>query len=327
MKPIDGLSFQLYSARMLEPLERQFELLAGLGYRRVEPFGGLLDDPARLKRAARPARHDGAELPCRPRSPARRRQSGDRGSAAISACARSLRRRRRSANATAARPSGARSARSWRTLGKAVNAEGLAFGWHNHNWEYQKAADGSVLSRPDVRRGAGPRSGRPISPGSRAAAPIRRPSSGATRAASSSCHIKDIAPPGNASTRTDGPIRAMACSTGPRCAPRCGRPACSLFVVEHDKPNDVARFARRAAANDCAAGRDRHGTARRRHHRLRHDLRHLHAEHDPLSRAAGSSPAPTFARTRRTPRPRSTASRRAASMRCWRAPTSTSWST
>ena len=27
MKPIDGLSFQLYSARMLEPLEQQFELL------------------------------------------------------------------------------------------------------------------------------------------------------------------------------------------------------------------------------------------------------------------------------------------------------------
>ena len=46
MKPIDGLSFQLYSARTLEPLERQFEMLAGLGYRRVEPFGGLLDDPA-----------------------------------------------------------------------------------------------------------------------------------------------------------------------------------------------------------------------------------------------------------------------------------------
>jgi len=50
MKPVDGLSFQLYSARALEPLERQFELLAELRYRRVEPFGGLLDDPARFKR-------------------------------------------------------------------------------------------------------------------------------------------------------------------------------------------------------------------------------------------------------------------------------------
>ena len=30
MKPIDGLSFQLYSARAIAPLEQQFELLAGL---------------------------------------------------------------------------------------------------------------------------------------------------------------------------------------------------------------------------------------------------------------------------------------------------------
>jgi len=49
MTPIEGLSFQLYSARTLEPLEAQFELLAGLGYKKVEPFGGLLNDPQRLK--------------------------------------------------------------------------------------------------------------------------------------------------------------------------------------------------------------------------------------------------------------------------------------
>src|SRR4249919_3194317 len=50
MTPLDGLSFQLFSARSLEPLEAQFELLAGLGYKRVEPYGGLFNDPPRLKR-------------------------------------------------------------------------------------------------------------------------------------------------------------------------------------------------------------------------------------------------------------------------------------
>ena len=49
MTPIDGLSFQLYSARTIEPLEAQFELLAGLGYKKVEPFGGLFGDPQKLK--------------------------------------------------------------------------------------------------------------------------------------------------------------------------------------------------------------------------------------------------------------------------------------
>ena len=46
MKPIDGLSFQLYSAHD-RAAGAAIELLAGLGYRRVEPFGGLLDDPRR----------------------------------------------------------------------------------------------------------------------------------------------------------------------------------------------------------------------------------------------------------------------------------------
>jgi hypothetical protein len=49
MTSLDGLSFQFYSARTLEPLEAQFELLAGLGYTKVEPYGGLLNDPRRLK--------------------------------------------------------------------------------------------------------------------------------------------------------------------------------------------------------------------------------------------------------------------------------------
>src|SRR5581483_10541126 len=48
--PIDRLSFQLYSARSIEPLEAQFKLLAGLGYRMVEPWGGLFNDTETLKR-------------------------------------------------------------------------------------------------------------------------------------------------------------------------------------------------------------------------------------------------------------------------------------
>ncbi len=49
MKAIDKLSFQLYSARFLQPLDRQIELLAGLGYRHVEPFGGLFSDVPKLR--------------------------------------------------------------------------------------------------------------------------------------------------------------------------------------------------------------------------------------------------------------------------------------
>ena len=50
MIPLDALSFQLYSARSLASPEEQFDLLAGLGYRMVEPYGAFLDDPDRFKR-------------------------------------------------------------------------------------------------------------------------------------------------------------------------------------------------------------------------------------------------------------------------------------
>src|SRR6478735_8823607 len=101
MAPIDGLSFQLYSARTFEPLEAQFELLAGLGYKKVEPFGGLFNDPQKLK--SQLERHAmSAPTGC---APIRWPRSG---CAETSAFGRSTRRRRRQASATAARPSGPR---------------------------------------------------------------------------------------------------------------------------------------------------------------------------------------------------------------------------
>jgi sugar phosphate isomerase/epimerase len=44
MAPVDLLSFQLYSARDFPPLETQLATLAALGYRQVEPYGGLYGD-------------------------------------------------------------------------------------------------------------------------------------------------------------------------------------------------------------------------------------------------------------------------------------------
>src|SRR4029078_11922974 len=121
MKPINGLSFQLYSARTVEPLEAQFELLAGLGYKKVEPFGGLFGDPQKLK--SQLERH-GMSAPRRSSRAApngtacrrRQRMSASTGCAPIrlqqAACAvtsasrQSTPPRRPLASATAARPSG-----------------------------------------------------------------------------------------------------------------------------------------------------------------------------------------------------------------------------
>jgi len=245
MKPIDGLSFQLYSARMLEPLERQFELLAGLGYRHVEPFGGLLADPARLKRLldqhgmTAPSCHVGMD---RLRADVR---------AAIAIC-RDLGVRTVIAPAP---PPGERDggAAEWRALGQElarygamVRHEGLAFAWHNHHWEYgtangQRYLDLMFAEAPDLawqadlawiaRGGADP------------AAELRRHAGRVV-----SCHIKDIAPPGECLDE-DGwadPGHGVLDWNALRAAMR--ETGVQSFVVEHDKPNDVARFARRAAA-------------------------------------------------------------------------------
>src|SRR5437762_9026857 len=141
MTPIEGLLFQLYSARTLEPLEAVFELLAGLGYKKVEAFGGLLNAPQRLKRQlevhrmSMPSAHVGLDR-LRADPVAAVRLCRDLGVQTIYA---------------PAPPPGERDGgevewtalgRELDRIGKIVTAEGLKFGWHNHNWEYAKAADG-----------------------------------------------------------------------------------------------------------------------------------------------------------------------------------------
>jgi sugar phosphate isomerase/epimerase len=246
MPPIDGLSFQLYSARSLEPLEAQFELLAGLGYKRVEPFGGLLNDPQGLKTQldlhgmSAPSAHVGLDR-LRADPVAAVRMCRDLGVRTIYA---------------PAPPVGERDGgeAEWTALGreldrigKIVTAEGLKFGWHNHNWEYAKAADGrryidilleqapELLWQADlawmVRGGADP-----IAELKRYAGRIE------------AVHVKDIAPAGLCLDEDGWADPGHGVLDWSKLVPVLNEIGVTLFVAEHDKPNDVARFARRAFA-------------------------------------------------------------------------------
>ena len=246
MTPIEGLSFQLYSARTLEPLEAKFELLAGLGYKKVEAFGGLLNEPQRLKgqlelhdlsmpsshvgldrlradpvAAVRLCRDLGVQTIYAPAPPPGEREGGE---AEWTALGRELDR-----------------------IGKIVSAEGLKFGWHNHNWEYAKAADGrryidilleqapALLWQADiawmVRGGADP-----IAELKRYAGRIE------------AVHVKDIAPAGTCLDEDGWADPGHGVLDWSALLPVLKEIGVSLFVAEHDKPNDVARFARRAFA-------------------------------------------------------------------------------
>jgi sugar phosphate isomerase/epimerase len=246
MTPIDGLSFQLYSARTFEPLEALFELVAGLGYKKVEAFGGLLNDPQRLKSqlqrhglsmptshvgldrlradpvaAVRMCRELGVQTIYAPAPPPGEREGGETEWTALG--------------------------RELDRIGKIVTAEGLKFGWHNHNWEYAKAADGrryidilleqapNMLWQADIawtaRGGADP-----IAELKRYAGRIE------------AVHVKDIAPAGSCVDEDGWADPGYGVLDWSALVPVFKEIGVSLFVAEHDKPNDVARFARRAFA-------------------------------------------------------------------------------
>jgi sugar phosphate isomerase/epimerase len=246
MTTLDSLSFQLYSARTLEPLEAQFELLAGLGYTKVEPYGGLLNDPQRLKNqleahglsaptthvgmdrlrsdpaaAVRLCRELGVQTIYAPAPPLGERDGGE---AEWTALGRELNR-----------------------IGKIVTNEGLKFGWHNHHWEYARAADGrrfihiileeasDMLWEADlawiVRGGADP------------VAEVKR-YAGRIEAV----HVKDIAPAGQCADEDGWADPGHGVLDWSTLVPVLSEIGVTLFVAEHDKPNDVARFARRAFA-------------------------------------------------------------------------------
>jgi sugar phosphate isomerase/epimerase len=242
--PVDALSFQLYSARFLEPLEKQIELLAGLGYRVVEPYGGLFAQPDRLKQAL--ARHG---------LKARSAHVGlDRLRADAGATARLCRDLGIELVFVPAPPQNERQkdAAGWKStaaelheIGKAVTGEGMRFGWHNHDFEFRPTETGArpidlllegapdLLWEPDlawiVRGGADP-----LAALQRYAGRIP------------ACHVKDIAPKGEAVDEDGWADVGYGTLDWTRLLPAMRQAGATLFVLEHDKPADVARFARRS---------------------------------------------------------------------------------
>ncbi len=136
-------------------------------------------------------------------------------------------------------------------IGKIVTAEGVKFGWHNHHWEYAKAADGrryidilleqapDILWQADiawmVRGGADP-------------VPELRRYAGRIEAV----HVKDIAPAGCCVDEDGWADPGHGVLDWSALVPVLKEIGVTLFVAEHDKPNDVARFARRAYATVAA---------------------------------------------------------------------------
>jgi sugar phosphate isomerase/epimerase len=238
-------SFQLYSARNFQPWDKILKMLAGLGYKEVEGYGGVYDDPAGFRAEmdrnglAMPTGHFSIDMLENDYDGARK--IADALGVTTLICP-YLVAEARPADSAGWRGFGDRLA----AVGEKAKKDGYGFAWHNHDFEFKKLADGSVpqehilSSAPDigwemdlawlVRGGSDPlawidRFGKRIV----------------------AVHVKDIAKPGQGldedgwSDVGQGTIDWAAMMK----ALRAKTPA-KYFIMEQDNPNDIERFARRS---------------------------------------------------------------------------------
>jgi sugar phosphate isomerase/epimerase len=239
-----SFSYQLYSSREFPPLEDTFAMLRGLGYEQVEGFGGVYGDPAALKAALD---RNGLRMTSGHFSLDMLENEPDK----VLEIARAAGMKaifcphigpdQRPNTAAGWSEFGRRLAKAGEPYVKA----GYIFGWHNHDFELRPLADGSVPlalmldAAPGlawegdiawvVRGGADPLDW------------IERYGDRLV-----AVHVKDIAPNGEKADE-DG-WEDVGHGTMPWksiWAALKSTPA-KIYVMEHDKPNDHERFARRS---------------------------------------------------------------------------------
>jgi sugar phosphate isomerase/epimerase len=239
-------SFQLYSARNFQPWQGVVETLARLGYREVEGFGGVYADPAGFRRLldanglSMPTGHFPIDMLENDFDGARR--IADALGVRLMVCPHLV---------ADQRPT---DAEGWRAFGRRLAAvgekakkAGYGFAWHNHDFEFKALADGSVPqthifdAAPDlgweidvawvVRGGADP---------------LKWIADHAARIVS--VHVKDIAPAGEALDEDGWSDVGHGTIDWPGAMAALRKTPAGHFIMEHDKPSDYERFARRSIA-------------------------------------------------------------------------------
>lgn len=244
-----GFSYQLYSSREFPPLGETLKMLAAAGYAGVEGYGALYAqlDGAGLKQLRGDLDANGLTMKTAHFGLDMLENEPDR---AVS-IARAL------GIETIYCPflmldDRPNDSAGWEAFGKrlqkageAIRKAGLSFGWHNHAFEFEKLGDGSMpiehifKAGPDleweadiawvVRGGADPfewidRLGPKIT----------------------AVHVKDIAAPGGNADEDGWADVGHGTLPWPKLMERLRKTGAKHFIMEHDKPSDDKRFARRS---------------------------------------------------------------------------------
>lgn len=241
------LSYQLYSSRNFPPLADTLKLLSGIGYKSVETYGGLLEDPDALEAALAGtgltvgSSHVGLDalenqLP-------QVIDTAQRFAMKSLFCPFLM---------PDLRPS---DADGWRAFGAKLQSisdelasHGLSFGWHNHDFEFVALPGGEIPM--DLILEGGPtipweadiawivRGGRD---------PVAYINKYGDRI--SAIHIKDIAPTGECVDEDGWADVGEGVMDWSAILSALQPLDVKHYVMEHDNPNDHERFARRSFSN------------------------------------------------------------------------------
>jgi len=238
------ISYQLYCSRNFPPLAETCKMLAAAGYTQVEGFGGLFDDLDALKGAV-----DGAGLSMTS-SHINLAMVREDPAQAIRICqTMGVKKAFAPFIMPDDRPN---DDAGWRALGqelaelaKPLADAGVTFGWHNHDFELVPLASGA---RPlDLMAESGLALELDLGWVARAG---EDPAAWVTKYAKqiAAVHVKDIAPAGDCADEDGWADVGHGTLDWSAIHAACAAAGVTHYVVEHDNPNDHARFAGRSIA-------------------------------------------------------------------------------
>lgn len=238
-------SFQLYSSREADSQAAFLDTLSQLGYRQVEGYGGVYNDPQKFRAAL-----DAADL------------TMPSGHFSLSELEDDLPNTLKLATtlgtaqlfcpflSEAERPT---DASGWKAfgeqlsnLGKRINDKGFRFGWHNHDFEFIACNDGAIPMRVILESAPDIDWEMDVAWTARAGSD---PSEWITEFGSriTAAHVKDIAPAGECDDE-DGwaDVGFGTIDWKSLMALLQKESNAQLFIAEHDNPSDHQRFASRS---------------------------------------------------------------------------------
>lgn len=238
------ISFQLYSARNATPWEGVVKTLADLGYTQVEGFGGNFEDAAGFRSLldqnglSMPSGHFSVDM-----------LENEPEKALEIAKALGIRRIYCPYLDESERPGDAAGwtafAARLEAIGERMRAGGVAFGWHNHDFEFVACDDGTLPMQAIL-------DGAPNIDWEADIAWIIRGGAdpfawiSANKDRITAAHVKDIAPAGECADEDGWSDVGHGTVDWTALMAALKEAGVDLFVIEHDNPSDATRFATRS---------------------------------------------------------------------------------